>query len=693
VVGAELRELSTLLACVNICDNQRQELARLDTELAKLPADPAGALALARQEHDRLTSLSQVLPLLCRFRGEREELRQADKADRSALAEQSAVQKEGESLKAAVAVLVEELTQVTEQRRSAEENATAARTLLHQAKNQLSHLDELTGASVCGLCGQTLTTEHLDDERSRRRQSLARADAASTTAAEARSAAIATESRLLQEKHEKEEALKECRDRYRDCRHRQQEAEREAQRRGRECLRLYHELPEPLRQRIAPQQVSNWLTTTYPSKDDLDFLQQEARGTTDAQRRLQEAQVIFDLYRQRTVERETIQRALAAQEATLPGDVAAVRLRHGQREAEDVALKANLKSRRADWQALQEAVERMERDQRTVREQLADKEQRSSAEEVRREEFQKALELARVILPETWRSLADGVTAADVERWQTERQALEENDVETRGTELAEARSGLEALRRRVAELEEEAERVPPDARCDPADVKTRLAAARQEQAAREAALLRARQDCERLSERSERRRQLAQEHAAADRQHNLHRLLFELVGRNRLQLFLVRQAERGIVDYANAVLDRLSGGQLYLRLRGEDDEGGTDQALQLEAYNRSTGQAPIGVAFLSGSQRFRVAVSLALGIGQHSSRQHRPIESVIIDEGFGCLDRQGRQVMIQELQNLRGQLRCILLVSHQEEFAEAFADGYHFTLNEGSTQVTRFQR
>ena len=42
---------------------------------------------------------------------------------------------------------------------------------------------------------------------------------------------------------------------------------------------------------------------------------------------------------------------------------------------------------------------------------------------------------------------------------------------------------------------------------------------------------------------------------------------------------------------------------------------------------------------------------------------------------------------------NLRGQLRCILLVSHQEEFADAFADGYLFELADGSTRVKRFQR
>ena len=141
-------------------------------------------------------------------------------------------------------------------------------------------------------------------------------------------------------------------------------------------------------------------------------------------------------------------------------------------------------------------------------------------------------------------------------------------------------------------------------------------------------------------------------------------------------------------------MLDRLSGGLLYLKLVGvADGDSSSGKALDLEAFNRSTGEKPINVAFLSGSQKFRVAVSLALGIGQYASRQHRPIESVIIDEGFGCLDSQGRQVMIQELQSLRSQMRCILLVSHQEDFAESFSDGYQFKLENGATRVERFRK
>src|SRR5262249_49092616 len=203
-----------------------------------------------------------------------------------------------------------------------------------------------------------------------------------------------------------------------------------------------------------------------------------------------------------------------------------------------------------------------------------------------------------------------------------------------------------------------------------------------------------ARRQLHHLHSLQEQRAQLDQACRQAERELKHAEILEELLSRKRLQLHLVRQAEHQVVYHANAVLDRISGGQLSLRLVGEagSDSIG-EKALDLEAHNRTTGDRPINVVFLSGSQKFRVAVSLALGLGQYASKQHRPIESVIIDEGFGCLDKEGRQAMIQELQNLRGQLRCILLVSHQEEFADAFTDGYRFELVDGATKVTRFQR
>src|SRR5438128_3996300 len=83
-----------------------------------------------------------------------------------------------------------------------------------------------------------------------------------------------------------------------------------------------------------------------------------------------------------------------------------------------------------------------------------------------------------------------------------------------------------------------------------------------------------------------EQRADLGGRYKAADAEHNRYKTLAELLGRDRLQRHLVRRAERQIVDYANSVLDRLSGGQLFLRLVGTEDGSGADKALDLEAYN-----------------------------------------------------------------------------------------------------------
>jgi exonuclease SbcC len=121
---------------------------------------------------------------------------------------------------------------------------------------------------------------------------------------------------------------------------------------------------------------------------------------------------------------------------------------------------------------------------------------------------------------------------------------------------------------------------------------------------------------------------------------------------------------------------------------KGKEKSG--SKALDLVAYDSATRADELPVDFLSGSQRFRVAVSLALGIGQYASHGSRRIESVIIDEGFGSLDKQGCGEMIAELQRLKDVLGRIILVSHQEEVADAFPNNkYLVELVDGTSRVS----
>jgi DNA repair protein SbcC/Rad50 len=177
---------------------------------------------------------------------------------------------------------------------------------------------------------------------------------------------------------------------------------------------------------------------------------------------------------------------------------------------------------------------------------------------------------------------------------------------------------------------------------------------------------------------------------AAAEKTAHLHCKLDDLLGKGGLQRELVRTAEREIVRLAQDTVQNLSDGDLTIEL--DDAAEGDDEAFSLR-FRRADNPTPIGVHYLSGSQKFRVAISVALAIGRFAAGQARPLESVIIDEGFGSLDRDGLRAAAEELNRLRDHLRRIIVVSHQEDFAERFPVVIKLSDGENGTTAEAIRR
>jgi DNA repair exonuclease SbcCD ATPase subunit len=693
-LAARLRQAATQLVKLRQYEGQESDLARLRRELAGLPPDPAAVLRQAQEAHDGLAGLAHAVPLLARLHAQREELKQAGPREQAARQAQQAVQARGEQRAAELERLRPRLEEAGRARERADAEATRAITLLEQARHQLDDLNQLFGAKVCRHCGQALTAQHVREEKRRREKEVAQAEKAYQQAAAGQQTAQKSELDLRQQFTRLDKQLQEAREEFREQRTRADQARKDVERLQQECGLAHHELAEPFRGRVCATPPADWLETSYPTAADLADARRQAAGLDGLRRNLRDAEQLLVQWNTLKGQEATALQALARLQGELPADREAVRREHVRLEAEEQALDRDLTARRAEAVATQEQLDRLTREREQTNQQLASLQAKLSTEEATRQLCRQSLERARKELPSAWQALADRAGLADLNNWSNERDELVRKQTDERGRQLQQARLGLEVLRHERDELERQQEQYPAEARQDPSRLQAQVQEARQVQRARDNDLVHARQHKAQLETFRRQRDQLEQEAREAEKTLAHARLLADLLGRDRLQLHLVRQAERQVVDYANAVLDRLSGGQLYLRLCGEaGGDGNAAKALELEAHNRSTGDRPINVAFLSGSQKFRVAVSLALGIGQYASRRHRPIESVIIDEGFGCLDKEGRQAMIHEMQNLRDQLKCILLVSHQEEFADAFADGYHFELKDKTTRATRFQR
>jgi exonuclease SbcC len=670
------------------------DLTRVQNELAALPGDGAAEVRRAREQLETLVALGQWVPRLARFQAGRAELRQAK--EKAALAEnkKKEVEIKGKQLGEEVKRLGPLADEAEAAARQASERATEAKTLLQQARDSLKELSTLDISGRCRHCGQALTPGHLEDEKRKRNAAVQSAEADFKKANADALAAQKAEKEMRDSLAFAQKTHQEARVEYRDCLNQAQQASADVVRWQTECLQLFEEMPESYRQRIAPHVPDDWTATTYPAEADLAALREEAAGSAAARQRLQAAEERERQWNKLKAREAAAQETVKRLQGELPADRDGVRTLHNDLTYQNEALDRELKAKRLSFLESDKESDRLTKERDRAKVKADDCDHQLKDQDLVRQHARQSVATNQKALPAAWQAQAESIGLAEWHQFDKQRKDLEERGTDERGKELQHARLNLDVLRQDKEALEARQDEFPPAVRRDPAEIKRTIETARQTEAQRENELAEARKHLAVLENHRKQREQIGEEFVRVEREWNYQKTLAELLGKDRLQLYLVRQAEKQVVEYANAVLDRLSGGQLYLKLSGEaNGEGGSDRALDLESYNRLTGEKPINVAFLSGSQKFRVAVSLALGIGQYASRQHRPIESVIIDEGFGCLDSQGRQVMIQELQNLRNQMRCILLVSHQEDFAEAFSDGYHFELQGGATKVKRFQR
>ncbi len=236
-----------------------------------------------------------------------------------------------------------------------------------------------------------------------------------------------------------------------------------------------------------------------------------------------------------------------------------------------------------------------------------------------------------------------------------------------------------------LGDIERDLAEIAPEHQIPVADARLLLDAAQEALASAQLRRDRARDDHQRLAAAHRTRAQLAKRLGAACQQARVARRLAGLLGRSELQGRLLTEATTGVEAYANDALARISGGTLELELRRDDSGDGAN--LDIFVKDRSSADEPLEVAFISGSQKFRVAVALAAGLGQYLGGD-TAIRSLIIDEGFGSLDADGRQRMIEELRALSEHLDRIIVVSHQEDFSDRTLFPNGFVLRKDGTKT-----
>lgn len=146
--------------------------------------------------------------------------------------------------------------------------------------------------------------------------------------------------------------------------------------------------------------------------------------------------------------------------------------------------------------------------------------------------------------------------------------------------------------------------------------------------------------------------------------------------GKDGVPALLIEQALPQIEEKANGLLDRLSNGTMSVRLVTQTDykdKKRTDLKETLD-IQVSDGAGMRNYEMFSGGEAFRVNFAIRLALSEVlAQRKGARLQTLVIDEGFGSQDTQGRQRLIEAINLVRGDFAKILVITHLDELKDAF--------------------
>lgn len=159
---------------------------------------------------------------------------------------------------------------------------------------------------------------------------------------------------------------------------------------------------------------------------------------------------------------------------------------------------------------------------------------------------------------------------------------------------------------------------------------------------------------------------------------------------RNRLSLenWVLADYLRQVLRQANGRLATMTGGRYALQLGEGQTDGRKQWGLELDAFDVNTGQTR-PVRTLSGGETFMAALALALGLADVvSGGSNRDLGALFVDEGFGSLDPQSLDAVIDVLRSLEDGGRIVGVISHVEELQQALPTGITVTASNAGSKA-----
>ena len=178
------------------------------------------------------------------------------------------------------------------------------------------------------------------------------------------------------------------------------------------------------------------------------------------------------------------------------------------------------------------------------------------------------------------------------------------------------------------------------------------------------------------LSTQRARKADYEKERESLQKQVAQHRTLETAFGKNGVPALLIEQALPQIEEKANELLDRLSEGNMSIRFvtQAEYKDKKRDDLKETLDIQISDSAGIRNYEMYSGGEAFRVNFAIRLALSEIlAQRKGARLQTLVIDEGFGSQDAQGRQRLIEAINLVKNDFAKILVITHLDELKDAF--------------------
>ena len=129
------------------------------------------------------------------------------------------------------------------------------------------------------------------------------------------------------------------------------------------------------------------------------------------------------------------------------------------------------------------------------------------------------------------------------------------------------------------------------------------------------------------------------------------------------------------IEQTTNELLDKLTSGRMRVEFDTQRElkskKGESAEVLDIRISDES-GVRPY--ENYSGGEQFRVNFAIRIALSQVLSRRAgAKLQTLVVDEGFGSQDPEGRQKLIEAINAIQPDFELILIITHVEELRDAF--------------------